>query len=265
MGNRAGDFIKSLLSVMTPASRLITRADDAGMSVEANEGVRESVVRGINRNVSLLAAGPAIEHAAECLRDIDACFGFHACLNSEWVTPRWAPLTGDARLCDESGMLPASKDALRQLNPDPAVVVREMAAQLARLRALRVPVRYMDEHMYFAAAIPGLRSALADFAKAEGLIYLMEIPTLPGLPKGSGPADEAERFLKRLRRAPSQLWLSITHPVVDSAEMRAIHLPGGSPGVVAAERDAERRWLTDPRLLSACRDGVVRALRYDEL
>lgn len=250
---------------MTSPIHLLTRADDAGMCVEANEGVRESVVHGINRNVSLLAVGPAIEHAAECLRDIDACFGFHACLNSEWVAPRWAPLTQDARLCDESGMLPSSVEALKQLNPDPAVVVREMAAQLARLRALGVPVRYMDEHMYFAAAIPGLRAVLRDFAKGEGLIYRMEIPTLPPIPKGDGPDDAAERFLKRLRLAPAGLWLSITHPVVDSPAMRTIHLSGRAPGLVAAERDAERRWLSDPRLLSACRDGEVRALRYEEL
>lgn len=265
MASRVGDLLKSLVSAMTPPLHLITRADDAGMCVEANEGVRESVVRGINRNVSLLATGPAIEHAAESLRDINACFGFHACLNSEWVAPRWAPLTRDARLCDESGMLPVNADALKQLNPEPAVVVREMTAQLARLRALGLPIRYMDEHMYFAAALPSIRSALAAFAKAEGLIYRMEIPMLPALPKGTGPADASDRFLERLRRAPAGLWLSITHPIVDSPAMRAIQLPGGVSGVVASERDEERRWLTDPRLLAACRDGRVRALRYDEL
>lgn len=251
---------------MTPTLRLITRADDAGMSVEANEGVRESVVRGINRNISLLAVGPAIEHAADRLRDVDACLGFHACLNSEWVAPRWAPLTGDARLRDQDGMLPASMDALKRLNPEPAVVVREITAQLARLRALGLPIRYMDEHMYFAAAIPGLRSALAAFAKAEGLIYRMEIPTLPALRKGSRvPLGAPDRFMERLRRAPARLWLSITHPAVDSPAMRAIHLPGGVPGAVAAERDEERRWLTDPRIIAACGGGSVRTLRYDEL
>ena len=250
---------------MSSSIKLIARADDAGMSVEANEGIRESVVRGINRNISFMAVGPEIGHAAECLRDAGACFGFHACLNSEWVAPRWAPLTRDARLCDGQGMLPASGDALKKLNPEPAAVVRELTAQLACLRELGLPIRYMDEHMYFTAAIPGLRAVLGAFAKEEGLIYRMEIPTLPPLPKEREPAGAVERILERLGRTPAGLWLSITHPIVDSPEMRAIHLQGRAPGEMAAERDQERRWLTDPRIIAACTGGVVRVLRYDEL
>lgn len=250
---------------MNTKIQLLTRADDAGMSVEANEGIRESVIRGINRNVSLMGGGPAIEDAAERLRGIDACFGLHACMNSEWLAPRWAPLTGDARLCDEHGMLPASWDALKKLNPEPAVVVRELAAQLARLRSLGFQVSYMDEHMYFSEALHGLRPAFKAFAKAEGLIYRMEIPTLPPLPKGPGPAGAAERILERLRLTPPGLWLLFTHPIVDSPEMRAIHLPGRAPGEMAAERDEERRWLTDPRIIAACTGGEVQVLRYDEL
>ena len=250
---------------MNAKIQLITRADDAGMSVEANEGIRESVVRGINRNVSLMGGGPAIEDAAERLRGIDACFGLHACMNSEWLAPRWAPLTGDPRLCDGQGMLPGSRDALQKLNPEPEVVVRELASQLARLRSLGFQVSYMDEHMYFSEALHGLRPAFKAFAKAEGLIYRMEIPTVPSLPKGQKPADEAERILERLRLTPPGLWLSITHPIVDSAEMRAIHLPGRAPGEMAAERDAERRWLADPRIIAACDGGAVRVVRYDEL
>ena len=245
--------------------QLITRADDAGMSVEANEGIRESVVRGINRNVSFMAVGPAVEDAVARLRNADACFGLHACLTSEWIAPRWAPLTRDARLCDAQGMLPESWDALEKLNPSPEVIVKELAAQLACLRALGLPVRYLDEHMYFSVAMPGLRPALKAFAKAEGLIYRMEIPPLPPLPQGNEPAGPVERILERLRLTPPGLWLLFTHPLMDSPAMRAMYLPGRAPGVMAAERDEERRWLADPRILAACRDGAVRALRYDEL
>lgn len=250
---------------MSDLIKLLTRADDAGLNAGTNEGVRLAVTRGVARNVSILAAGPAFADAARRLRGLDACFGFHACLTSEWAAPGWGPITRDPRLLDERGLFPVSGAALQSLNPPVDAVLPEMAAQLARLRELGVPVRYMDEHMYFSFSLPGLRSALGEFARREGLIYRMEIPCLPVPESEKAKPESPARFLRRLQLAPSGLWLEINHPAMDSSDMHAVHKDGQSTGVVAAERREQLRLFTDPAIVTFLAGDSVRIVRYDEL
>ena len=75
--------------------RLVTRADDAGLNLTSNKAIRASVRQGIVRNVSLLAPGPYIEHAAETLGDLagQADFGLHLCLTAEWANLRWGAVS----------------------------------------------------------------------------------------------------------------------------------------------------------------------------
>ncbi|MFA6286400.1 MAG: ChbG/HpnK family deacetylase [Opitutaceae bacterium] len=250
---------------MHAAIKLITRADDAGLNAGTNEGVRLAVARGVARNASILAAGPAVEDAAQRLRGLDVCFGFHGCLTSEWASPGWGPLTRDRRLMDERGLFPVSGAALQALNPPADAVLPEMAAQLARLRELGFPVRYMDEHMYFSFSLPALRPALEEFARREGLIYRMEIPCLPVPDSEKGKPASPARFLSSLQLAPPGLWLEINHPAMDWPDMHAVHLDGQSTGVVAAERREQLRQFTDPTVITFLAGDSVRVLRYDEL
>jgi len=250
---------------MNARLRLVTRADDAGLNVGTNQGVCAAVKNGVARNVSVLATGPSLEDAAERLRGLDACFGFHACLNSEWLEPGWRPLTGDKRLMDARGRLPATWAALQALNPSAEVVFPEMAAQLARLRELGFPVRYMDEHMYFSSALPALRPVLAEFARSEGLIYRMELPCLPVPAADKGKPDSSGCFLRRLQLAPSGTWLAINHPAIDSPDMHAVREERQPPGVIAAERREQLRLFTDPAIITFLSGPSVRMLRYDEL
>ena len=86
---------------------LYPRADDAGSSEAANHAIRECVARGIIKNVSLMAPPAAIEHAAEVLGDLDACFGLHVTLNAEWDGIKWGPLTNPEdvpSLVDDRGL-----------------------------------------------------------------------------------------------------------------------------------------------------------------
>lgn len=242
--------------------KLLARADDAGLNAETNEGIRQTVAYGIMRNVSVLGVGPALEDAAARLADLDICVGFHACLTSEWAAPCWKPLTGDPSLSDKRGMLPATWNDLQALNPAPERVVRELDAQLTRLRASGLRPVYMDEHMFFSEALPGIKPVLAEFAKNRDLIYRMEIPCLP--------ADEVldhqpDSLLKQIYARGSGIWLKIAHPAIDSPGMRSICKEGGVPGFMAAERVAEVRLFTHPDVMKALEDNSVPLLRYDEL
>jgi predicted glycoside hydrolase/deacetylase ChbG (UPF0249 family) len=246
---------------------IVPRADDAGLNPGTNEGIRQSVVSGIVRNVSVLAIGPSLDDAVSRLRGLDACFGFHACLNAEWTSPRWPALTRAASLADAEGMLPATPAELRMLDPSPETVVAEMAAQLARLRSTGLPVSYMDEHMVFSATLPNLRPALAEFARSEGLIYRMDLPNLPRAAgeEGLAKADHAGRFLARLASASSGTWVVVSHPAIHSPDMQEVCLPGQAPGLTAADRVQQALVFTRPDVISYCREHSLRLLRYDEI
>jgi chitin disaccharide deacetylase len=247
--------------------RLVTRADDAGLNAATNEGIRVAVENGIARNVSVLALGCALDDAAAQLRDLDACFGFHACLNSEWAAPCWSPLTAHNGLVDARGMLPATWAELQALNPDPDMVIAEISAQLARLRGTGLPIHYMDEHMVFSAALPDIRPVLEDFARREGLIYRMDLRGLPFAPgeEALSAGDHPGRFLHRLQAVSSGTWLVVAHPAVDSPEMGAVRMDGQAHGEVAADRCRQALVFTAPAILAYCSSRSVRLLRYDEL
>jgi len=250
--------------------QLLTRADDAGMNESSNQGIRDAVEKGIARNISLMAPGPALQHAVHELRHLDACFGLHACLTAEWVFPRWGALTTHPEshwLKDSAGLFPSTGKELRQLNPPSHVVEAELAAQLACLRKLEFPIRYLDEHMHFTSALPELRPVLERFAANEGLVYVTNIPGVPAVEEEKilPAADYAGKFLKRLQAAPPGAYLVVSHPARDTAEMRRVHLEGQAQGGVAADRKLQSLVFTGPKILDFCAANEVRLLRYDEL
>jgi hypothetical protein len=55
----------------------------------------------------------------------------------------------------------------------------------------------------------------------------------------------------------------VGHPGRDDAEMRALGHEGDPGERVASERDGDRRALTDPGLISWCRESGIAFARYD--
>lgn len=119
--------------------RLVTRADDAGMSHSANRAIRETCEQGICRNVSVMAPAPCLADAADCLCDLRGiCFGLHVDLNAEWESPRWGtvlPASQVPALIEPDGGFFRNPAQLHERNVPLEQMVAEVKAQLARARA----------------------------------------------------------------------------------------------------------------------------------
>jgi len=233
--------------------RLITRADDAGSARSANEAIEETVRHGIIRNVSVMAAGVELEHAADLLRNLPGiCFGLHATLNAEWTTVRWRPVLSASQvpsLVDREGAFTAHPGFLHEHGFELSEVAAEMRAQLTRLRSVGFKPSYIDTHMGFHW-LPGVEAVLAEIAKEEGLLFDASLKH-PCLPVGRAGIRAA------IDGTSGGPWLLITHPGKNTVEMRAFANADVPAGVIAEERDAERRVLCAPQLLTRVKEGSL--------
>lgn len=227
-------------------TRIIVRADDAGLCEGVNRAIVETVRDGIVGNVSVMAPAPAFPDAAARLRELgDVCLGLHATLTSEWMSPRWGPILPPEEvpsLVQADGHFPEATVDLYHRGPVASEVSREIRAQLDHARAAGLTISYLDEHMG-VGWIPGLRDVLITVAREEGLVWAGDIPVLAA--PAPGP-DAGRTLLETLDRPPAGTHVLITHPGHDDADLRRMHERTGRPGTVAAERDAERRALIGP-------------------
>lgn len=246
----------------TPRLRLITRGDDAGSCSAANRAVLEACERGIARNASLMVPGPAFAETARLFAGRpEICLGLHVTLNAEWQAVRWGPVLPPERvpsLVDDRGHFLPSPRHLRDRGFVLEEAVAEAQAQLDRARALGVEIAYLDEHMG-VGWLPGLRECLAALAEREGLVDAHPFSSLAAVE--SEAEDLVSMWLVWIDAAPPGTYVLVTHPGIDEEEMRQF---GDEPGVVARERDAERRALTDPRLAEALRERGVEIVRYTD-
>jgi len=252
--------------------RLITRADDAGSARTADRAILETIERGIVRNVSLMAVGPSIEHAAELLAGrADVCFGVHATLNAEWADVRWGPLTPPEAVPSlveaGSGRFPRTPQAFLARKPVLDEVMKELQAQLDRLRSLGFAIAYADTHMVFEWAMPEFEEPFDRWCEREGIRnyrrYSRELPDAPELREGED-RDPLAAFLARLARAEPGQYLLVGHPGYDEEEMRRLGSPEYPPERVVADRIRERLMFTHPEVLACCARAGAEPIRYDE-
>jgi len=242
---------------------VIFRGDDAGSSEGANLGIAQAVRDGVLRNVSVMAPGLAFDHAVEVLRDMDGIdVGLHVTLNAEWDRVKWGPVLPVDQvpsLIDDEGWFTTQPMVLHERGFSVDEAVAEVEAQLARVRASGLLVRYLDEHMG-VGWLPGLRDRLASLCDREGLIYAGRFKFLEGV-----SAQDVSELLGALLDLTESPRVVVTHPGsnVDPV-MRDFTLGGLQPGEVLRERAQDRRTLTDARLVDAVERGLIRSLRYSE-
>ncbi len=209
--------------------KVVFRADDAGSTEGANLAIVETVRNGVVRNVSVMAPGPAFNHAVPLLKSLDADLGLHVTLSAEWDAPKWGPvlpaeavpsLVEDGAFTQNPGVLHARGFSVEE-------AMAEVAAQLAKARNAGLRIDYLDEHM----GVGWIGLPLREFCAKEGLVYAGDVPYASDLTEAGGPVA------------------FVLHPGSDDDSVMAGFLHEGlKPGQVHAERIADRRLATRPQL-----------------
>lgn len=193
---------------------LILHVDDAGMSWDSNEGVRQAIGKGVANSVSVMMPCPWVPDMVDWLKanpQVDA--GLHLTLTSEWDKYRWGPLSGKPavpNLVDKEGaMWPSVEDVARTTPPDE--VDKEIRAQLERARAMGFNPTHMDSHMGTLFAKPEFLQKYVALGIAE------RIPVM--IPGGHNTAiteqSKATEQTRQLMNAMGRMVWEAGLPVLD--------------------------------------------------
>jgi hopanoid biosynthesis associated protein HpnK len=154
---------------MTTSTRLIVHADDFGIGEPVNAGIIDAHDRGIVTSVSLMATGPAFDHAVALARSrpkLDV--GVHLVLTEH------RPLTGASvpSLVDAAGWFPLHATHLARKRFGGAIslgeVRTELDAQIRRVREAGIAVSHLDGHQH-VHVLPGIAGVVAELAEAHGI------------------------------------------------------------------------------------------------
>jgi len=198
---------------------LILHVDDAGMSLDSNEGAIKAMTEGVANSVSVMMPCPWVPGFVAFLQkhpETDA--GLHLTLTSEWDNYRWGPLAGKPAvpgLVDGQGALWGSvAEVVSHASPDE--VYTEIKAQLERARGMGFEPTHLDSHM-------GTLFGSSDYIKQYVRLGLEnKIPVM--IPGGHNTAiveelkqsgnPQAEAFGKQMSELGKTLWSSGL-PVLD--------------------------------------------------
>jgi len=246
--------------------KLITRSDDLGSSISANEGIKVVCDAGFFKNVSVMAPGPYVEHAAELLASRnDICFGIHMTLNAEWDKIKWKPLTdlgSESGLIDENGFFLNSPQLFKKTKPSLDIIMEEITAQYNRLIELGFDIKYIDSHMMSEYCIPGMDGAVKNFAIEKGLIdHMCFYNDPPGFYEACGKPADLSDYAESLT---DEQYLVVLHPALYGDDMLLTGAGDVSGEEVANSRFAEVKTFSDPVLIKTLNDLGFSGIRYDE-
>lgn len=244
----------------------VSRADDLGSSNSANLAIARVVKAGFIKNVSVMAPGPRVEEAARLFAGRkDVCFGMHTTLNAEWDRVKWGPvlpLGEESGLVDPKGNFLADPALFSETKPPVEIIMREVNAQLERLHALGFDIRYIDSHMFPELFVEGLDEAMAEFARKKGLLDHMYYYNIP--PGFGALAQNPTGLPAFLRALPAGQYFFVTHPSLNTGEMRQTGNASYSGAEVAKSRARETDVFSKKALRRAMGLLGVEGVRYDE-
>lgn len=246
--------------------RLITRGDDAGSNSTANHGILEACDKGILRNVSFMVPCVAIEEAANMFaHKSEICCGLHITLTAEWDRVRWGPVLSTANvssLVDDHGHFFKNSPLVKENDAKLDEMMAEIQAQFDRGKTLGFDFKYADLHMGVGNNIDGFPDAFDTWCTEHQILnYRHYHQSLPGVDANGDPVD---KLIAQLQAVESGQYAIVGHPAYDTPEMRELGHNAMAGAAIAQQRDWQRRWFTDPRILTYCKNHNVVPTRYDE-
>ena len=212
--------------------RLIVNADDFGFTAGVNRGILEAHTRGIVTSSTLMANGPAFDHAVRLAKAVPGfSIGCHVVLidgepvsDSKLLPSLTTPSAGGRRFRD--GLKAFAARALAgRLNPREIEI--EVSAQIRKLQGAGIDVSHVDTHkhthMFPAVLRPVLRAARACGVRA------VRNPFGPGKPLKSS------QLLKRpglwTRHAEVRVLSSLAAKFRDAVRREDFITPDGTLGI----------------------------------
>ena len=188
----AREVVTEICQVVAEASRskgpkaIIVNADDLGKTKEVNEAIFELMARNRITSATIMANGPAFEHAVRGLRHLgDRSFGIHLNLTE------FHPLShgsGARLLTDGSGLLDRGIVKAGMRPGLLRAIYEELCAQVDRLLAAGVPISHIDSH-HHVHTVPLILPAIKAVQRRYGIrkirisknIYTDQVPCSPAL------------------------------------------------------------------------------------
>lgn len=221
-----------------PGARyLIVNADDFGASAGVNRGILECHTRGVVTSASLMVTGRAVEEAVSASRDHpDLAVGLH-----------WDVWGEDEREFDIDD-IPAVRDEFRRQVEEFYRLLGRMPTHVDSHRHAhrRKNLMPLFQELVEPLGVPlrgdgRVRFVGRFYAQWEWKVTNLEYVSIPFL-------------RKMLREEAGEGWTEFScHPGYPSPEYRAVY---------AAEREAEVRTLTDPRIRRAVQTLGIRLASY---
>lgn len=254
---------------MTRMLPVLFRADDIGISRSTVLAARLACEQGVCRNVSVQAVGPHLDLVRELIVPLQRSgrirIGLHVTLTCEWDAPRFRPIGRHPHpdLIAPDGAFVATPALFHERRLPAEAVLDEAAAQLAHLRAHGIAPDYADEHMCFGW-VPGIAGAMPAFCRREGLIDAdrLRFAKAPPRPRQAEPAADV---LAQIALATAGPLRCVGHPILPDNENAAFRHVGQPDYRITADRDAQRRMFTDPRVVAALAERRMTSIRYDEV
>lgn len=185
------------------ATRLVVNADDLGLHPALDEGILRGHREGIVTSATVLVSGVSAAGAVARARAQGLALGVHLalCTRLRPAAPAWrVPTVAPGGVLRANWAAFARAWLAGQVRQEE--LERELAAQVARARALGVQVDHLDTHQHLHL-LPGVRPLVEALARREGvaLRWPDRLPQASWL-RAPGPALKATLLAVLARTAP---------------------------------------------------------------
>jgi predicted glycoside hydrolase/deacetylase ChbG (UPF0249 family) len=230
---------------------LITNADDFGFTRDVNEGIVHAHRQGILTATTLMATGPAFDHAVEMARENpELDIGVHLVL----VGSHGYPATV-ARLVASLGRIEIYDELARQIGKVVDAGIRPTHLDTHKHTHLLPPVLAAVARLAEEFKIPWVRRPLASFfARTLARHGCRTTDHFAGFAL-TGRYDAA-RLANLIRRLPVGITEFMCHPGFCTDELR------GAPTRLKESRRRELEALTSPEVRAALKESSVVLTRY---